>query len=88
MAKAVVDQFQLVDVDKDDRGALGMALKTRHPVMDRSQEIATVEQRGQRVAFGYALQLGNRDLQYAVLTAQRVAFSADIPQLVLDGVNG
>src|SRR5690606_8053725 len=70
------------------RRPLGMTLEPRHAVMNRGQEITAVEQRGQRVALGHALQLGDGDLQYAVLAAQGVAFPAYLPQLVLDGVNG
>src|SRR3546814_1808263 len=72
MTKAVVDIFELVDVDEHDRGALGVALEPRHAVVNRGQEIAAVEQRRQRVALGHALQFGDRDLQYAVLGAQGV----------------
>src|SRR3546814_9810053 len=88
MTKAVVDIFELVDVDEHDRGALGVALEPRHAVVNRGQEIAAVEQRRQRVALGHALQLGDGDLQYAVFAAQGVAFPAYLTQLVLDGVNG
>src|SRR3546814_11920615 len=53
-----------------------------------SSDLAAVEQRRQRVALGHALQFGDRDLQYAVLAAQGVAFPAYLAQLVLNGVNG
>src|SRR3546814_18784687 len=75
-------------VDEHDRGALGVALEPRHTVVNRGQKIAAVEQRRQRVALGPALQFGDRDIQYAVLAAQGVAFPAYPAQLVLNGVNG
>jgi len=65
-----------------------MTLEACKPLVDRGQEIATVEQRRQRVALGHALELGDRDLEDAVFAAQRVAFAAQFAQLVVDGVNG
>src|SRR3546814_18951408 len=88
MAEAVVDIFELVEVGEDDRRAFGMALEARDALMDRGQEIAAVEQRGQRVALRHALELGDRDLEHAILAAQRIAFAAQRAELVLDRFDG
>src|SRR3546814_4573576 len=88
MAEAVVDICELVEVGEDDRRAFGMALEARDALMDRGQEIAAVEQRGQRVALRHALELRDRDLENAIPAAQRLAFAAQCAELVLDRFDG
>src|SRR3546814_1108436 len=88
MTKAVVDIFELVEVGKDDRRALGMALEAGDALVDRGQEIAAVEQRGQRVALRHPLQLDDRDLEHAILAAQRIAFATQRAQFVFEGIDG
>src|SRR3546814_21035832 len=87
MTEAVVDIFELVEVGKDDRRALGMALEAGDALVDRGQEIAAVEQRGQRVALRHPLQLDDRDLENAILTAQRLQFATQRAQFVFAEIN-
>src|SRR5690606_11831371 len=86
MAKAVVDEFQLIDVGENDCRGLCTALEAGDALMDRGQKVAAVEQRGQRVAFGHAFELGDSDFQDTVLAAKRITFTAQLAKLVLDGV--
>src|SRR3546814_17276698 len=88
MAECVVDIFELVEVGEDERRAFGMAVEARDALMDRGQEIAAVEQRGQRVALRHALEHGARDLEHAILAAQRIAFAAQPAELVLARFDG
>src|SRR3546814_7935636 len=55
---------------------------------DLGQEIAAVEQRGQRVALRHPLQLDDRDLEHAILAAQRIAFATQRAQFVFEGIDG
>src|SRR3546814_14004751 len=65
-----------------------MALEAGDALVDRGQEIAAVEQRGQRVALRHPLQLDDRDLEHAILAAQRIAFATQRAQFVFEGIDG
>ena len=57
VAEAVVDVFEVVEVDEQQRAARVVAAHVRELVLERALEAAAVEQPGERVVVGHVAQL-------------------------------